>query len=60
MASLAQGLPGQRGRGQPQSCFCGATTGEGQEEFFPCLCTGEYLRRGELECGCTFSQVGKV
>lgn len=49
------GTPGQRGSGQRESCFCGASVGKGQEEFFLCLCTCEYVKRGELEYECTYS-----
>lgn len=45
MVSLGRGRPGQRGPGQRESCFCGAVIGGGQEEFFQCLCTCEYLKR---------------
>lgn len=32
------------------SCFCGAAIGDGEEEFFLCLCTCEYLERRVRVC----------
>lgn len=33
-----------------ESCFCGATVSDGEEEFFLCLCTYEYLERRVRIC----------
>lgn len=44
------GPPGQRGL-DGWLLFCGGSVGEGQKEFFLCLCTHEYLERREFDCG---------